>query len=193
MVYIPAQYGSGLSLIYALKPAEQIRICAGIPYEKGLAFNRMQILTPNGSLLLSIPVKKHLKGSLLFDVRIDYLQKWQHQHWRSIASAYGKSPFFHYYAAELEEIFHQKNLSLSEFNASLLRWTLMQYFPGRQIHVSLASTIPTNPPESSSLLQDLATARIPEYRQVFGTEFVQGLSVLDHLFCAGPKSIWRLP
>ena len=193
MVFIPAQYGPGIALIYALKPAEQISICAGMAFEKASAFSRMQILTPSGALRLSIPVKKHQKGSLVCDVQIDYLQKWQHQHWRSIASAYGKSPFFHYYASELEQIFLEKKAGLAEFSTALLRWTLLQYFPGKPVHASLASAIPLNPPDFRPALQDPAPTQNPVYRQVFGTEFVQGMSVLDHLFCAGPKSIWRLP
>lgn len=193
MVIIPAEYGPGMELVYALKPAEQISICAGLPFEKATSFSRMKILTPSGPLRLSIPVKKCPKGSLLCDVQADNLQKWQHQHWRSIASAYGKSPFFHYYAEGLEEIFLQKKAGLAEFTASLLRWTLLQYFPGKQVHVNLATAIPLHPSEATPPLPNPDHSQIPEYRHVFGTEFVQGLSVLDHLFCAGPKSIWRLP
>jgi hypothetical protein len=197
MTIIPASYGPGLELIRFLKGKEEICIGAGMPYQKGTNLSRMRILSASGPLLLSIPVRKFAKNSPLSDIRIDYLQKWQNQHWRSLFSAYGKSPYFDYFKEELETLYAQRCEHLAVFNSEILSWTLKQYFPKMKIQVNLSAG-------QESLLAEAATSLPPEsengvlkpdfrYRQVFGSEFVTGLSALDHLFCAGPKSIWNLP
>ena len=189
MTIIPASYGPGLELFHLLKGKEEICIGAGMPYQKGTSFSRMRILSASGPLLLSIPIRKTAKNSPLADIRIDYLQKWQNQHWRSLFSAYGKSPYFDYFRDELEGLYQQKSELLAEFNSELLSWTLKQYFPKMKIQVNLSAGQESLMPEAESgvIKPDF------RYRQVFGSEFVTGLSALDHLFCAGPKSIWNLP
>jgi hypothetical protein len=192
---IPAFYGPGTDLLFAVRGREEITIVADLPYEKGSALNRMRILSASGPLLLSIPVKKHQRGCPLSEIRIDYIQKWQNQHWRSIFSAYGKSAFFAYYRDELEDLLMQKTEFLAAFNASILTWILRQYFPKMKIQDNLAAGMEENYPLQTkypALSKDnehlIKTLR---YRQVFGSDFVAGLSVLDHLFCAGPKPDWK--
>lgn len=195
MPVIPAVYGPALRLIHQLSGVDDITIGAGIPYEREMS--RMRILSASGPLLLSIPVNKHPRGTALSQIRADQQQNWRHQHWRSIASAYGKSPFFQYFVAELEDIFRIKSELLAGFSAPLLAWILKQYFPGKKIQVNLAAEC------DEAYLRAALHSKGPEdktehdekfsYRQVFGSEFAAGLCTIDHLFCAGPKNIWRLP
>lgn len=191
---LPAYYGPDTSLLFQLRGRDEITIGAGMLYEKGTVFNRMRILSASGPLLLSIPVRKHQPGCPLSEIRIDYIQKWQNQHWRSIFSAYGKSAFFGYYRDELESIFMGNSETLAEFNATLLCWMLKQYFPKMKIQVNLAAGISSavwNENKNPAAYGIQATEKkILRYRQVFGSEFVPGLSVADHLFCAGPKPDW---
>ena len=191
---IPAFYGPGTGLLFQLRGKEEVVIGAGMPFEKGTAFNRMRILSASGPLLLSLPVKKHQRGCPLSEIRIDYIQKWQNQHWRSIFSAYGKSAFFGYYRDELEALYLRKAETLAEFNAGLLVWMLKQYFPKMKIQVNLAAggaaDFPDETKNSVSSGNIQASESNLRYRQVFGSEFVAGLSIPDHLFCAGPKPDW---
>ena len=194
MPVIPALYGPDFQLIRSLADADEITICAGIPYKREMS--RMHILSASGPLMLSIPVKKHLQRAALSEIRVDHMQKWRHQHWYSIASAYGKSPFFQYFKEELEEIFHFQTDLLAEFSARLLGWTLKQYFYGKKVKVNLAADYPEEF-RNTDYLKPLAADKPKQeekyrYRQVFGSEFADGLSTLDHLFCAGPKNIWRM-
>lgn len=190
MMIIPAVYGPGTGFISQLRGQEEISIQAGLLFEKGGSFNRMRILAAGGPLLLSIPVRKSPKDTPLSEIRIDYIQKWQNQHWRSLFSAYGKSPFFGYYRKELEELFLKQTDLLVEFNASILAWTIRQYYPKMRIQANLsagdriAEQLVELPPDT-----DQKSGQF-RYRQVFGSDFVSGLGILDHLFCAGPSSLW---
>ncbi|MBP5782038.1 MAG: WbqC family protein, partial [Bacteroidales bacterium] len=67
-------------------------------YIKQTYRNRWRILSCNGLLTLSIPVKK-VDGNhtLLKNMRIDNYQNWQIRHYRAVLSAYKASAFFDYY------------------------------------------------------------------------------------------------
>ena len=67
--------------------------------------NRTYILGANGKLALTVPVQKGSQKTLITEVKIDYSADWNRQHWQSIKSAYGKSPFFIHYADFLEPIY----------------------------------------------------------------------------------------
>lgn len=193
MTLVPALYGPGPEWIRKLKYSTEICITAAIPFEKGLSFNRLRILSASGPLLLSIPVKKNPAGSLLSDLKTDPVQKWQNQHWRSLFSAYGKSPYFAYYKDELEPIFLAEAASLPAFTSAVLAWTLRQYFPKAMVQVNLAA-LPEPDIAGTAYLSPWEDHQEKKetnfrYRQVFGSEFVPGLSALDHLFCAGPGNL----
>jgi hypothetical protein len=190
---IPSQYGPGLEWLAELRKSSNLIITASGKFGKATSANRMRILGANGPLLLSIPVKKYLKDCPVSEIRIDHLQKWQRQHWRSLFSAYGKSPFFDYFRDELEDLFHRETDLLVEFTIPIQAWILKQYFPKAGVQVNLSACIKVERAIPEAELPFSESIINFKYRQVFGSEFVPGLCVLDHLFCAGPKDIWRLP
>lgn len=59
--------------------------------------NRCSITSPNGKVMLSVPVCKVESKQLTKDVKISYQQHWQHQHKVALVSAYKRTPFFDYY------------------------------------------------------------------------------------------------
>jgi aspartyl/asparaginyl-tRNA synthetase len=86
-------------------------------YTKQTYRNRCNILSANGQLSLSIPVKKteaikiHTK-----DIQIDYSSRWQLIHERAIESAYRSSPFYIYYADDIKPLYEKQFDTLLEFN-----------------------------------------------------------------------------
>ena len=195
LITLPSLYGFPAYAIPTLAESDEVRIRTDFIFEKSTGMNRMKILGANGPILLSIPVKKHTKGTPASDIQIDYIQKWQSQHWRSIQSAYGKSPYFEYYKAELEEMYTQTPERLVDFTSVLMKWILSQYHPKIQISVILAQNPETFNPAEPLLLrwkEDIpASGTDFSYHQVFGEKFVTGLGALDHLFCEGTK-FWKL-
>ena len=89
-------------------------------YRKGTYRNRSHIASANGLLRLTIPLQKGKNQQQnIRTVRIAYNQPWQAQHWTSIQSAYGNSPFFEFYADELQPFFKKKETFLWDWNFQL--------------------------------------------------------------------------
>ena len=78
---------------------------------------------PMDLISLTVPIAGGRNQKKVFsEVRIDYSTDWQQQHWRSIFSAYGKSPWFFHYAESLEKLYSQKVDLLVEWNRICLDW-----------------------------------------------------------------------
>jgi hypothetical protein len=109
-------------------------------YVKQTWRNRMRIDGANGSQDLSIPVHLPMHKTPMAEVRIDRHTHWQQQHWRAIVSAYGKSPYFEFYADYFEPIYSKPHpdllidfsLPLLDLSLKLLKWekryTLLRAF-----------------------------------------------------------------
>lgn len=166
-------------------------------YAKQTYRNRCRINGANKTEDLIIPVRKiHGKTLRMFEVEIDYGQKWLGKHQRAIQSAYGKAPFFEYYADEFWEIYNKKSQSLFDLNKALLTKCLEIL----QISVKLEFLAKQKETDKISLY-DAKNAINPKkqetrnalftsspYFQVFGNNFVDNLSILDLIFCEGPQS-----
>ncbi len=184
------------------------KLCSGQPmlieqhehYIKRSYRNRAHILGANGMMRLTIPLKKGKnEGQAIREVQIEYVRKWQQQHWQSIRSAYGKSPFFEHYSEELRPFFEKKYKFLFDFNFELME-NLMDLI-GINPEISLTNNYTHKPCED---ILDLRNSIHPKekhhkpdshyqsitYAQVFQDKFgfVPDLSVLDLLFCMGSET-----
>ena len=97
--------------------AVQIEVMESFP--KQTYRNRCTITTPDGPLTLSVPVKRADSKQLTRDVEISYQQKWQHQHWIALVSAYKRTPYFDYYADFFRPFYEQETRFLVDFNEGL--------------------------------------------------------------------------
>ena len=95
----------------------QIEVMENFP--KQTYRNRCTITTPDGPLTLSVPVKRADSKQLTRDVEISYQQKWQHQHWIALMSAYKRTPYFDYYADFLRPFYEREIKFLVDLNAGL--------------------------------------------------------------------------
>lgn len=186
----PAMYGLQTEKFRSFPESQNWLLLGAIPYEKGSGMNRLSILGSNGVISLTIPIKKNQKGAALSEIKIDNQQRWQHQHWQSIQSCYGKSPYFQYFKTDLEQIYIMKKDFLLEFNIAFLSWIHRQFFPKGKFKVNMAQPMDKNFDhlmlhKAENQDKEVKVVR-PKYAQVFGQEFVPSLSVLDALFCAGP-------
>lgn len=158
--------------------------------------NRCYINTEHGKDVLVVPLtNKHGKVAVK-DIRIDYSQKWVNNHWRSICSAYGKSPFFEFYASDLEKVLFDEQIFLYDLNYQLLtmclKWLKLDVtleettayeknnFPGK---IDLRSRIDAKDQEYCKLVY-----KDRGYHQVFGKSFLENLSIIDVIFCCGPEA-----
>ena len=158
--------------------------------------NRTYILSSNGPLRLTIPLVAYHQKVLIREVEIDYTTRWQTSMWRTLESAYAKSPFFEHYSVDLRKILFNGQTNLFEMNKSFLSMCLKWLKWEKAISESV--TYEKNIPESVTDMRSLISAKKdfsrreiynPQiYHQVFGNNFAPNLSLLDLVFCEGPTS-----
>lgn len=154
--------------------------------------NRTVIAGGNGLISLSTP----LLGGRDFkqpmgNIKIAYQKKWQHEHWRSIESCYGKSAYWEFYNQSLHELFLRQPIYLFEWNEACLRWvyTCLKQAPNFRFcwEKTIARTDGSfeNSPKNYQLLETNT-----RYHQVFMERhgFQNNLSIIDLIFCCGPDS-----
>lgn len=162
--------------------------------------NRCIILAANGPLALVVPVEYGRKpGQKITEIKIAYHTPWQRNHWRSITSAYRNSPYFDYYGDELIQFFEKKYTFLFDYNMEITQTITeltgikmnAEYTSGfEQIGQPFVNYREKISPKINLEILDPEYKAIP-YTQVFEDKFpfVHNLSILDLLFCTGPKAI----
>ncbi len=195
-ILLDLQYLPNTTYFTLLAKADKIIIEQHEHFVKQTYRNRTHILTPNGVDALSIPLIGSQKKIKIDKIKIDHTQKWANRHWRAIKSAYGKAPFFEHYADYIKAEIYRNHKTLFDLNLRLL--TLCLKFLQIETPIKFTSTYQKNP---NTPIIDLRSAIHPKnpltsslkieytpYQQVFGSSFVQGLSILDLLFSEGPNA-----
>jgi hypothetical protein len=129
-------------------------------------------------------------------IKLDYTQKWQNDHWRAITSAYNKSPFFEYYESYIHDIIFKHHETLLSLNKDILSFCLKVL----NIETNIQFTKKFIKVENNDI-EDLRSRIHPKktyiynnsftdipYQQLFGNKFAANLSVLDLISCVGPDS-----
>ena len=144
-------------------------------YVKQTIRNRCTIAMPDGPAHLIIPVEAASSHVPIRDIRISEHGQWRHHHWNALRTAYGKSPFFEYYADVFAPFYISRTHDyLIDFNAAL-----------HEIICSLIDIHQAVPLEQQ---------RQDPYYQVFAQRlgFLPDLSIVDLLFNMGPEAIFYL-
>jgi hypothetical protein len=190
------QYFGAVNWFKMLYEYTNIQIEQYETFQKMSFRNRCVIAGSNGLINLSVPLEKG-RGQKLFmkDVRISYTENWREQHWRSISSCYGNSPFFEYYAESLRQLFTTKPIFLIDLNWQNMEWVnkrlkiegaftrTMQYIQEPEPPIVDARNMVT--PKNYHLAEYNV-----HYQQVFEDRigFRPNLCILDLMFCNGPAS-----
>lgn len=163
-------------------------------YTKQTWRNRCTIITANGLMNLVVPVKHIRNHTPMKEVPVDYSTNWQRVHFHAIRSAYGKSPYFEFYAELFERMFAMQPEFLWQWNETgieLIREALRLSFT----YTYAEEYIDVNKADDLRLLITPGNNRVnvnyPEYIQVFQERhgFQRDLSAIDLLFCEGPGAL----
>ncbi len=195
-VRIELQYLPCLEYFTCLLQYDRIYIDVDERYVKQTYRNRCSVLTTNKIDILTVPVKGYDAASPTKDILIDYNQDWTRRHLGCLKSAYGKSPFYEFYAPEFIRIYQKKLPFLVDLNYELLtnclrlvgikkdiRYNLSGELEGK-IGVENAISLINNKKSQNS---NQYYKSVPYY-QTFGNDFVSNLSIVDLLFNMGPEA-----
>ncbi len=190
----PLHYLPGVAYWAALATASTWVLDVHGHYPKQTRRNRCYVRGPHQVELLTVPVRKG-RAQPLREVQLDATQPWARHHARTLQTTYGKSPYFEFYADDLWPLLHKPWRFLYDLNWAML--TFCQRALG--VSVQVTETIRWHDPVYSlpgwsDVRAALDQSLLPDwfcpvpYRQVFGEAFVADLSVLDLLFCTGPRA-----
>ena len=157
--------------------------------------NRANIYGANGRLSLIIPTR-HTGKRVLKETEISHRENWQQLHWKSIKTAYQRSPYFEFYEEKLQKIFEFKKDSLIEFNLNALK--IIQDILKTEKAYSLNNEYVKIPLEEN-YREKFSTKKetefeMEEYYQTFSDKlgFEKDLSILDLICNKGPETLTYL-
>jgi hypothetical protein len=196
-VLIELQYLPSIEFFSCIQSYNEVIFESNENFVKQSYRNRSYILGSNKTEMLVIPVIDGNKKILIKDLKIDFSQRWDINHWRTMNAAYGKSPFYEFYSDYFKSIYEKKHSFLWDFNFEILTMCLKLLRINKTIRQTsyyekeVNSTVfdarnlisPKNKSNSSKFYQT------SPYQQNFGNEFVPNLSIIDLLFCRGNQAL----
>ncbi|MBQ2373964.1 MAG: WbqC family protein [Alistipes sp.] len=192
MVILPSAYMPSVEYVARLLREESV-IDLGENFIKRSERNRASILTANGVMQLSVHVENaNRPRQKMRDVKIDYSKRWQHQHWVSILSAYKSSPYFDYFAHEIEPFYKREWRYLVDYNMEYLEVLLRLLGASKSLNISDQYIMATESDLDLRPKQKKDSTFVAEpYFQVFSERmpFQPNLSILDLLMCEGRSAI----
>ncbi len=187
LTYLPNVYWFSIFLKHPHVLIEQAE-----NFRKGTFRNRCEIAGANGRILLSIPLKGGRDHHRLFkETEIDYTIDWQRNHWQSISSAYGSSPFFEHYQHYFTPHFKTEEKQLFNFNLSVLNTILSVIKTQKDFDfTNTYEKLPLDKFDFRDTKQQNSDFCNPHYIQPFEphTGFMYNLSIIDLIFNLGPST-----
>lgn len=203
MILLSTAYFGNIQYYSKIYSGEEVFIENHENYTKQSYRNRCDILSGNGVISLSIPIKKdaHRDKVPIKEVEIEYVMEWQKQHWRSIVSAYSSSPYFEFYDYLFEPLFTKREKYLIDHNNNCMDIVCSCI----DKNINIGKTDEFIDASSSDNIFDYRQSISPkaalqkedpfftnlEYYQVFAEKFPfkENLSILDLLFCEGNNTL----
>src|SRR6478752_2817275 len=195
---LSSAYWPNLHQFYYFLNCDKVLIESHDNYQKQSFRNRTIILSANGPLDLSIPIRNTADAS---DMLISYTGGWQRIHWGAITSAYQNSPFFEFFSHLIHDFYkNEKYESLRDYNLAQLACiydilklkvnfeNTSSYLKQPEHILDLRETI--HPKKKYTTDERVIKKLSTPYYQTFSEKFpfVEKLSILDLVFNMGLKA-----
>lgn len=191
-VIMPSCYFGSIAY-YAMLAQQPVIVDLNENYRKQTYRTRCDVYGANGLLSLSVPVvRPHMQKTTVKDIKLRYDEQWRNVHWRSLTSAYRRSPYFEYYEDLIAPIFeeqftflHELNNAAHQFACEALQMQFDITFADEYVEDGIDYRGEFKPSKNS-----INKINMPRYLQVFEDKagFLPNLSVLDLIFNLGPAS-----
>ena len=189
----PSRYLASVGYYAALSAYDTVVIDAGMRFDKRQkSVHRCRIADTHGETYLTVPIEKpvSMTNARWKDIMVSGHGNWWHVHWETLQSAYGRTPFFEYYADDFASLFTSDAVSkpLVGFNQQLDE--LLRKFFQITTAVSVADSSELENVVDDFRLREPDFDSIEEYYQVRAAKhgFLASLSAVDLLFNMGPES-----
>lgn len=190
-IVMPIAYCAPVNYYQLLLKATNIQFELHEHLVKQTIRNRCYIYSPNGKQMLVIPLQRRSERTIMKDIKISYDSNWQTLHWRSLESAYRRSPYFEYFEDDLKPLYSNKNHTfLTDYNLACFE-TINSLL---KIKANYTFTNEYNKELSNDYRtffnSDKIISEAKPYSQVFDTKFgfIENLSILDLLFNQGSRA-----
>lgn len=204
---IDQHYFGNIAYWSLIQASTSILLEAHENYQKRSFRNKLELLSAQGKVYLTIPLQKGKHNQQpIKEVRIAYHEPWSTVHLRTIETCYSSAPFYAHYQSDIKELFMTNLHFLWDFNHLCILWVKKQL--GIQKDFEITSTYHHAAPPGVTDLRGVIKPDGPishfkpaVYAQVFEDRlgFSANLCILDLLFCYGPdakhilnQSLWRL-
>lgn len=194
MLHIDLQYFPSVYCINALRKYDKICFNSDRIFRKASFRNRMVLPGSNGVIQLTIPIVGGRGVKQVYkEIQIDHSTHWHRDHFRTIQSIYGKSPWGNQYIDDLNQLYFKREKFLYDWNLLCLNWLTSKF----KININIVeSSVSVDTAD-----QDFTDLMLPSnymhdsfytfnYFQVFEDKigFKSNMSAIDLLLNEGPAS-----
>ena len=184
-----SRYAGSVDYYAAMLRYGKVAIDLSEPFDKHHKhLNRMDIVGTNGCQQLSASLQKPNRRMAVGEVALSSHGNWRHTHWGALFSAYGRTPFFDYFADDLKQIYTASlNLTLHAAIIDFLDLDIETVVVDNKNDLAASDAL--------NLRDGVLTEQTLEpYYQIWSSKFgfQPNQSILDLLFNVGREAVFVL-
>lgn len=191
-----SRYAGSVYYYAAMLRYGKVAIDLSEPFDKHHKhLNRMDIVGTNGCQQLSASLQKPNRRMAVGEVELSSHGNWRHTHWGALFSAYGRTPFFDYFADDLKQIYTDESIqTIASLNLTL--HAAVVDFLDLDIETVVIDNKNDLAASDALNLRDgvLTEQTLEPYYQIWSSKFgfQPNQSILDLLFNVGREAVFVL-